>query len=144
MPPPDIETIIAGAALDAGVEPAAAREALIDALGLLEKHGDPEAMEALYAQIEGARRVALSPEAEPHRGGGLFGGIMRGAGGVSGKAISDAMGMLKHLKTLGVDKDELKRLLPAARERVRQATGQDLLGDAVKSVPGVGALLGGD
>jgi hypothetical protein len=36
----------------------------------------------------------------------------------------------------------LKRLLPAARDAVREATGRDWLGEAVKTVPGVGALLG--
>ena len=56
---------------------------------------------------------------------------------------AEAMGLLDQLKDHGVGKDELKRLLPAARERVRAATGRDLLGDAVRSVPGVGPLLGG-
>ena len=33
--------------------------------------------------------------------------------------------------------------LPVARERVRQATGRDLLGEAIRSIPGLGAMLGG-
>ena len=52
------------------------------------------------------------------------------------------MGLLDRLKDQGVSKDDLKRLLPAARDQVRIATGRDLLGDAVRGVPGVGALLG--
>jgi len=70
--------------------------------------------------------------------------LMKSTGGLSGAAIADAMGLLDRLKKAGVDKDDLKRLLPAARDRVRDATGRDLLGEAVKTVPGVGPLLGGD
>ena len=69
-------------------------------------------------------------------------GLMASAGGVSGAAVADAMGLLERLKDEGVDKAALKRLLPAARGVVRTATGCDLLGEAVRSVPGVGPLLG--
>ena len=67
---------------------------------------------------------------------------MASAGGVSGAAVAEAMGLLDRLRSEGVDKAALKRLLPAARDRVRAATGRDLLGEAVRSVPGVGPLLG--
>lgn len=139
----DIDTLICGAAADAGLPLPAARAALVGALGLLDRHGDREAVSALYDRIPGAEALAISAEAEPRRGGGLFGGVMRNAGGVSGKALADAMGVLDGLKAHGVDRDDLKRLLPAARDRVRAAAGHDLLGDAVRSVPGIGALLGG-
>ena len=43
----------------------------------------------------------------------------------------------------GVDREDLKRLLPAARDQVRAATGRDWLDEAVRTVPGVGAMLGG-
>lgn len=141
-PAADIDAITAAAAADADMDIDAARAALAGALGLLDRHGDRDAMAALYARIEGAEALAASAEARPRRGGGLFGGMMRSAGGVSGKALADAMGVLDGLKAHGVDKDDLKRLLPAARERVRAAVGHDLLGDAVRSVPGMGALLG--
>ena len=57
-------------------------------------------------------------------------------------ALTGALGLLDRLRDEGVDKAALKRLLPAARDRVRAATGRDLLGEAVRSVPGVGPLLG--
>ena len=136
-----IEDVIAGAAARAGLGPEAARAALTGALGLLEKHAEPQAREALYTAVAGAEALARSPEARP-RGGGLMGGLMKSAGGLSGKAIADAMGLLDRLKTAGVDKDDLKRLLPAARDQIRAATGRDLLGEAVRTVPGVGVLLG--
>jgi hypothetical protein len=136
-----IADVMSQAAARAGLEMDQTEAALVGALGLLEKHADVEARDAFYDAVPGAQALALSPGAKP-RGGGLMGGLMKSAGGVSGAAIGDAMGLLDRLKRVGVGKDELRRLLPAAREAVRQATGRDWLGEAVKTVPGVGALLG--
>jgi len=137
----DLDTLIARAAGPAGLSPDQTRTALTTALGLLHKHADPAALKALYTDIDGAEAAATSTEARP-RSGGLFGGLMKSAGGVSGAAVADAMGALDRLKTHGVDRDALKRLLPAARKVLTQATGRDILGDVIRTVPGVGSLLG--
>ncbi len=136
------DTLIAHAADAAGLSPDQTRAALTGALGLLNKHSEPDALKALYAAVPGAEEAARSPEARP-RGGGFFVGLMKSAGGISGAAIGDAMGALDRMKAVGVSKDDLKRLLPAARERVSAATGRDLLGEVIRTVPGVGPLLGG-
>lgn len=138
-----IEDVISAAAAQAGLTPEQARTALVSALGLLEKHAEPEALAGFYASAPGAHDLARSDEARPPRGG-LMGGLMKSAGGVSGKAIADAMAVLGKLEKIGVDREALKRLLPAARNQIREATGRDWLGEAVRTVPGVGALLGGD
>lgn len=138
---PSFNEIVAASAAEAGLTEAQGQIALTGALGLLDRHAGREPLAALYAAVAGAEAAARSKAAErPKRG--LFGGIMASAGGVSGAAVAEAMGLLERLKEAGVDKAALKRLLPAARERVRTATGRDLLGEAVKSVPGVGPLLG--
>ena len=136
-----IEDVMSQAAAEAGLDAEQGRAALVGALGLLEKHAEVEARDAFYAAVPGAGALARSAEAKP-RGGGLMGGLMKSAGGVSGAAIADAMGLLDRLKRIEVGKDELKRLLPAARNAVTGATGRDWMGEAVKTVPGVGALLG--
>lgn len=136
-----IETVLSQAAAKAGLDSKQAGAILVGALGLLEKHADVEARDAFYAAVPGAEALARSPEARP-RGGGLMGGLMKSAGGVSGAALGDAMGLLDRLKKVGLGKDELKRLLPASRDAVTQATGRDWLGEAVRSIPGVGPLLG--
>lgn len=138
-----IDDVISAAAARAELTPDQGRIALVSALGLLEKHAEPQALVGLYEAVTGARDLALSEEARPPRGG-LMGGLMKSAGGVSGKAIGDAMAVLGKLEKIGVDRDGLKRLLPAARDQIRQATGRDWLGEAVRTVPGVGALLGGN
>ena len=135
------DAVVSAAAAQAGLTGAQADAALTGALGLLDRHAGREPLAALYAAVEGAEAAARSKAAErPKRG--LFGGIMASAGGVSGAAVAEAMGLLDRLRDEGVDKAALKRLLPAARDRVRAATGRDLLGEAVRSVPGVGPLLG--
>lgn len=139
--PLTIDDLIDNAAADAAMAPDQARAVLTGALGLLEKHAGIAARDALYAAVPGAQALARSPGARP-RSGGLFGGLMKGAGGLSGAAIADAMGLRDRLKRAGVDKDDLKRLLPAARQQVQAAAGRDLLGEAVRTIPGVGPLLG--
>jgi hypothetical protein len=135
------DDVVSAAAARAGLTETRAAAALTGALGLLDRHAGREPLAALYAAVDGAEAAARSKAAErPRRG--LFGGIMASAGGVSGAAVAEAMGLLDRLKDEGVDKAALKRLLPAARERVRAAAGRDLLGEAVRSVPGVGPLLG--
>ena len=136
-----LDSLIADVAPRAGLTADQTRAALTGALGLLDKHAEPAALDALYAAVEGAEDTARSAEAKP-KSGGLFGGLMKSAGGVSGAAIADAMGALDRMKRIGVEKDDLKRLLPIARDRVTAATGRDLLGEVVRTVPGVGPLLG--
>lgn len=135
------DTLIAASATAAGLSTDQTRAALTGALGLLDKHAEPDDMTALYQAVPDAEAIARSPEARP-RSGGFLGGLIKSTGGLSGKAVADAMGLLDRLKDQGVGKDDLKRLLPVAREQVRAASGRDLLGDAVRSVPGVGPLLG--
>ncbi len=135
------DDVACAAATQAGLTEAQATAALTGALGLLDRHARREPLAALYAAVDGAETAARSRAADrPKRG--LFGGIVASAGGVSGAAVAEAMGLLDRLGSEGVDKAALKRLLPAARDRVQAATGRDLLGEAVRSVPGVGPLLG--
>jgi hypothetical protein len=138
-----VDELIQEGARRTGIDEARVRQALTAALGLLDRHAERSKLGELYAAVGGAEALATSPEARPRGGGGLFGGLMKSAGGVSGAAISDAMGALDRLKKAGVAKSDLKALLPVAEDKVREETGRDLLRDVVASVPGVGPLLGG-
>lgn len=139
----DFDALIAEAAARTRLEPAVMSAVATGALGLLEKHASPELMKSVYQAIPGVETHALSDKARPPRGG-LFGGLMRNAGGLSGAAVADAMGLADSLAKGGVDRAILKRALPALRDIVREKTGRDLLGEAIRSVPGVGGLLGAD
>jgi hypothetical protein len=138
-----IEELIRSGSDRTGLSAAQVRLALAGALGLLRKHAARDRLNDLYAAVPGAEALANSPEAQVKSGGGLFGGLMKSAGGVSGAAISDAMGMLDKAKRAGIDKAQLKGLLAVADEKVKAASGRDLIRETVESVPGVGALLSG-
>lgn len=138
----NIDGLIADLSDRAGLPPDQARAVLAGALGLLDKHAADEPRRDLFDAVPGAEALARSDAGRPGGGGSLFGGLMRGAGGLSGAAVADGMGLLSRLKAMGIDKDDLGRLLPVARERVRQATGRDLLGEAIRSIPGLGPMLG--
>ena len=115
------------------------REALAGSLGLIRKHADPGRARELFQAVPGAE--ALAAGAVP-KGGGLMGGLMKGVGGAGGAAMSDAMALQGRLAKAGVSLDDLKQLLPVARAFVQQKTGRDLLGDTLRSIPGVGSMLG--
>ncbi len=140
----DIDDLIARAAERTGLETGRVRIAAAGALGLLDRHAGQAELSQLYAGVAGAEELARSPEGATRSGGGLFGGLMKSAGGVSGKAMADAMGLMDRLRAQGLDREDVRRLVPALREAVRTDTGRDLLGEAVRSVPGVGGLLGAD
>lgn len=138
-----IEDLIAVGAERTRLQPDQVRATLAGALGLLDRHAAREPVDQIYAAVPGAQALAASPEGQAKGGGGLLGGLMKSAGGVSGAAMSDAMGMLARLQKQGIDKGDLKALLPVAEEWIRARTGRDLLREAVASVPGVGAMLAG-
>lgn len=141
--PLDIDKLTQEAARAAGLDDAQTRDLLAGALGLIDRHGRRETNAELYAAVAGAEALARSEAARPRKGGGLFGGLMKSAGGVSGAAMAEAMALVDGLKKQGLDRDALKPALKALRNRVRAETGRDLVGDAVRAVPGVGSLLGG-
>ncbi len=136
-----IDDLIAQSAEGTSLPPDKARFALASALSLMDRHADHQKMADLYARVPDAR--ALGAEAPPpKKAGGLMAGMMK-LGGSSGAALSDAMAMSQSLAAEGVTNGHLKKLLPLACEWVKARTGRDLLGEAMMSIPGVGALLGG-
>jgi hypothetical protein len=137
-----IDDLVREGAIAAGLSEAKARFALTGALGLLERHAARDRLSALYAAVPGAEALATSPQARAKpRGGGLFGGVMRSAGGLSGAAIADAMAMLDVAAKAGISRQALKLLLRSAESGVKSRGGGEVLQDAIASVPGVGGLL---
>jgi len=135
-----VDAVIAAAAIKAKVTPEQARATIAASLALLKKHAAGPQVEAVFAALEGGLALATSPEAAPKKSG-FLGGLMKTAGGASGAVVADAMSMMDRLKKLGLDRVAVKRLLRSVRAQVQMATGQDLVGDALRTVPGVGAML---
>ena len=139
-----IEELFGEAAAKTGLSESQVIAALAGALGLIRKHGEPAKVQALFQAVPGTQDLAEAGSEAAPKGGGLFGGIMKAAGGAGGAAMSDAMALQGRLQKQGVGNAELKQLLPVARAFVERKTGKDLLGDTLRSIPGVGGMLGGD
>ena len=138
-----IEELYAEAAGRTRMDERQVKAALSGALGLIHKHADPAKTQALFQAVPGTQALAAAG-APPKGGGGLMGGLMKAAGGAGGAAMSDALALQGRLGKQGVGQDDLKQLLPIARAFVQRKTGKDLLGDTLKSIPGVGSMLGGE
>ena len=136
-----IEDLLPEASAKTGLSETQVIAALAGSLGLMKKHGDPARVSALFAGVPGTSDLAEAGQAAaPAKKGGLFGGLAKAVGGA---AAPDALALMDRLKAQGVSSGDLQKLLPVARQFVQTRTGKDLLGDALKSIPGSGALLGG-
>ena len=137
-----IEELVQKAATHAGLSPDQSRSALSGALFLIDKHGDPAKVTALFDAIPGAADMAKAGAVlTAGKGGGLMAGLMAKAGGSSGAAMSDAMAMNQQLTRQGVTISDMQKILPLAMTWVREKTGADLLRDVLASIPGLGPLL---
>jgi hypothetical protein len=137
-----IEELVQKAAAHAGLSPDQSRSALSGALFLIEKHGEPDKVQALFQAIPGSAELAQAGSTlTANKGGGLMAGLMAKAGGSGGAAMSDAMAMNQQLTRQGVTISDMQKILPLSMTWVQEKTGSDLLRDVLASVPGLGPLL---
>ena len=137
-----IEDLVQKAATHSGLSLDQASTALSAALFLIRKHGEPAKVGELFDAIPGAEAMADTGEGLAQgKGGGLVSGLMRGAGGTSGAAMSDAMAMGQRMARQGVTTSDMQKILPLAMGWVREQTGRDLLREVLATVPGLGPLL---
>ncbi len=136
-----IEELVQQAATHTGLSPQQSQSALAGCLFLIDKHGEPEKVKALFGAIPGSADLAHQGGALLGKGGGLMAGLVSKAGGAGGAAMSDGMAMNQQLTRQGVTISDLQKILPLAMGWVKQKTGSDLLRDVLNSVPGLGPLL---
>ncbi len=136
-----IEDLVQQAATHTGLSPQQSQSALAGCLFLIDRHGDPAKVKALFEAIPGATDLAQQGGGLLGKGGGLMAGLVSKAGGSSGAAMSDGMAMNQQLTRQGVTISDLQKILPLAMGWVKQQTGSDLLRDVLASVPGLGPLL---
>ena len=136
-----IEQLIERVTAGSNLGPDQVRAALSGALGLIQKHGDGAKVAELFDAVPGA--AGLAAEGAPaQQGGGLLGGLMKGFGGSGGAAMSDAMALVQKLGRDGVQMSDLQQVLPIAQQFVVEKVGEDKLGEVLRSIPGVGGMLG--
>lgn len=138
-----IDQLIEQVAANTNLNADQARTALSGALGLIQKHGDDSKVSELFDAVPGAADLAAEGAPEASGGGGLLGGLMKGLGGSGGAAMSDAMAMVQNLGKDGIQMSDLQQLLPIAQQFIVENVGADKLGEVLKSIPGIGGMLGG-
>lgn len=137
-----IDELIQRAATATGLSAEQTRLGLSAALSLIQKHGQPDKVSDLFAKVPGSEALAVEGGAmTAQKSGGLLGGIMRGAGGASGAAMSDAMAIGQKLAKQGVTTSDMQNVLPVAMDFVKEKTGGDLLREVLVSIPGLGPLM---
>ncbi len=137
-----IEELVQRAASHAGLSAEQSQSALSGALFLIDKHGDPSKVQALFQAVPGSAELAQAGAAlAAGKGGGLMAGLIGKAGGSGGAAMSDAMAMNQKLTRQGVTMSDMQKILPLSMTWVREKTGSDLLRDVLASIPGLGPLL---
>jgi Flp pilus assembly CpaF family ATPase len=138
-----IEELVGQAATHAGLNEDQARTALSAALHLIRKHADSAMVETLFREISGSSELADAGAALTPAKSGLMAGLLRGAGGSGGEAMSDAMAMNQQLTRQGITISDMQKILPLAMNWVQQKTGRDLLRETLSTIPGLGSLLTG-
>lgn len=137
-----IDELVQRAAGATGLTPNQTRMGLSAAMSLIHKHGEPAKVDRLFSAIPGSRELADQGSAmTAGKSGGLMGGLLRGAGGAGGAAMSDAMAIGQKLTKEGVTTSDMQNILPVAMDFVREKTGSDMLREVLTSIPGLGPLM---
>ena len=128
-----MQELITKIAADNGIDPALAEKSIGMILGFLKKEADPSAVTQMLAALPGAE--ALIP-AEGSGGGGMMGslmGMMPGGGGV--------MGLGAQLMGAGLGMSQIPNVSKALFEAAKEKAGEDVMGQIVGSVPGLGQFV---
>jgi hypothetical protein len=137
-----IDELISRVADRTGLSDAQSRLGLSAALALIEKHGDPDKVQALMTAISGSAGLATEGTAiTDNKPRGLIGGLMSKTGGAGGAAMADAMALNQRLSKEGIMVSDMQAILPIAMTFVHEKTGTDMLRDVLGSIPGLGPLM---
>ncbi len=128
-----MQTIIDNIAASAGIEPGLAEKAIGMILAFLKKDGPEGAVNQMFEALPGAD--ALAAAGAESSGGGLMGGLMgmMGGGGV--------MGLGAQLMGAGLSMGQIQTLSKELFAQGREAAGEDVMGEIVGSIPGLGQFV---
>ena len=124
-----MEELIGRIAADAGVEPGIAKKAVGMILLFLRKEGPKDEIASLFAAVPGAAEAADAAANES--GADAFTGAMGGG----------LMGLASQLTGLGLGMGETQTLGREVFAYVREKAGDELVGEIVSAIPGLGQFL---
>ena len=124
-----MDQIIASIADTVGIDKALAEKAAGIMLSLVKSDGDQALVPDLMAALPGAEQLA-----DAHSGGG-GGGLMGALGGALGGG--GALAALGKLTQAGLNTDQIKTVAEVLFTHAKEAAGEDLVKQVVKSIPGM-------
>jgi len=136
-----IDDVIRRAAVKSACSEDQARQVITAGFWLLHKHGEPSAVRAVFDRLPGAAAVAGSTAAV-RRKPGLLAGLIKATNGLPLAVVADGAALLIRFKAAGIERVTAKRVTRSVRHQVEVETGHDLVGDALRTIPGVGDMLG--
>lgn len=128
-----MQEIIAKIAADNGIDTALAEKATGMILAFLKKEADPSAVSQMLSALPGAEALIAGGESS---GGGMMGslmGMMPGGGGV--------MGLGAQLMGAGLGMGQIQGVSKSLFEAAKTHAGEDVMGQIVGSVPGLGQFV---
>lgn len=130
-----------------GIDENLARQGVGIIMGLLKKEGDAGSVSALFDKIPGAADLAgefegLSSGGGAIGAGGMLGGLMGKVGGMLGGNAGDALSAMAAFKDSGLSVDQAKDMAPVVTDFLKENAGEDLMKQALGSVPTLKGFLG--
>ena len=108
-----------------GVAPTAAEQSIGIILDFLKKEGPPEKVQELLDKLPGAQ--ALLEAAQASDGGGMF--------------MSGIMGAGTRMMAVGLSMDQVQGVTRETIAYTREKAGEDLVGEIVGAIPGLGQFI---
>ena len=121
-----MEELIGRIAADAGVEPGIAKKAVGMILLFLRKEGPKDEVASLFAAVPGAAEAAANESGADAFTGAMGGGLM---------------GLASQLTGLGLGMGEMQTFGREVFAYVREKAGDELVGEIVSAIPGLGQFL---
>ena len=117
-----------------GIDRATAEKAIGIIFGLIRQHGDDGLVKELFAKLPGAETRADEP-GQPKSGlSGMFSGALSGLGGAAATVFSG-------LKSVGLDRKQIKTLGHEVLGYVKEQAGETLTKNVVGSINGLSDLV---
>lgn len=109
-----------------GVTPTAAEQSIGIILDFLKKEGPPDKVQALLDKLPGAEALLQAAEASGD-GGGMF--------------MSGIMGAGTRMMAAGLSMDQVQGVTRETIAYTREKAGEDLVGEIVGAIPGLGQFI---
>ncbi len=135
-----MDNLIARVAAASHTTPEVAREATAAVLDFLQREAPADAMERIFEKAPALKAIAASgaQSGGEGMGAGLKGLMGVGSGSMGGGGV---MALGGHLMGLGLDMTQMQALGTAIFKYVREAAGDEVVGEITAAIPGLSQFI---